>query len=417
MTILQKDYSSNYSIKELAINDIAPKYFDMVDINQLNIGMFGYSTEMISNTTEDTFNAVSIFLKEMFPNKAILPESIYNYASLFQLDNLFATPASTYMMLFINEKDIVNLGINKGSFYEFILDSDLVIDIEDKRFMLDYNIVITAKPYKTDYIFTAQYKLEYLGLFVKVRQLSKTSISEQVFTNDKINFPTFSLNFVDQLANFEIYYKSPDSSDFIQLKKRVVNTPAIDTPFCYYTVKNQNEIVISFSTLSKYFQPKFNSEFKIDLYTTTGSAGNFPAYTGTEVNVIPKSEIYTYNNGIVIFAIPQSDSVGGSDYLDIEELRSIVVEKFSTVDSYTNENDLQVYFTNFKYRYGNEILFIKKRDDAFERLFSSFALLKDENNDIYHTNTLHAIIIPSEFDTIYIQNKLLVLKPGHLFRF
>ena len=162
---------------------------------------------------------------------------------------------------------------------------------------------------------------------------------------------------------------------------------------------------------------KFNSEFKIDLYTTTGSAGNFPAYTGTEVNVIPKSEIYTYNNGIVIFAIPQSDSVGGSDYLDIEELRSIVVEKFSTVDSYTNENDLQVYFTNFKYRYGNEILFIKKRDDAFERLFSSFALLKDENNDIYHTNTLHAIIIPSEFDTIYIQNKLLVLKPGHLFRF
>jgi len=437
----KRDYSSIYSIKEFAMTEIAPKYFDLDDVNQLNIGLLGYTTELVANTTEDTFNSVSTFIKEMFPNKAIIPESIYNYASLFQLDNLFANPSNLSVMLFLNEADIIKLGTKKDNYYEFVLDSNLVIDIEGKQFMPDYDIVINCKPYKGDYIFTASYDLNYknslsdivnpyiktkrikytntnyIGLLLKVRQVNKFQQTEYIITNDKINLPTLSFQFFDQLANFEVFYKAPEDKTYTQLIKRLMNTPPIRTPFCYYKFKNEHQIEITFTSRDNYFQPKFNSELLIHYETTTGVKGNFSFYKGNNVAVIPKSDKYAYNNNIALFAIVQSESVNGRDSLGLDEIRSIVVEKFSTVSSYTNENDLQMYFSNFRYKYGNEVLFLKRRDDAFERLFSAFAIMKDMNKDIYPTNTLHLDMTPSQFDIEYEQSNRYILKAGRLFRY
>lgn len=436
-----RDYSSIYSIKDFAINQIAPKYFDLNVVNQLNAGLLGYITELIGNTTEDSFNSVSTFIKEIFPNTAVIPESIYNYAALFQLNNLFATPADMSVVLFVSEKDIISLGQNKGSFYEFILDSDLVIDVEGQQFMLDYDVIIDCKPYKGDYIFTATYDLNfenflsdvsnpyiklkrikysntnYLGLFVKVRRINKFEQPEYIINNDKINLPTLSFNYNDQLANFEVFYKESNSNEYSQLTKRLINTSPLTTPFCFYKFKNDNEIELSFTSRDKYFQPKFNSEIIIRVFTTTGTKGNKPLYTGTSISVIPKSNKYDYNNNLAMFAIVQSESSNGEDSLTLDDLREIIVEKFSTVDSYTNENDLQMYFSNFKYKYGNEILFIKRRDDAFERLFSAFALMKDENKDIYPTNTLHLDLNLTDFDIEYEQSDMYILKAGHIFKY
>ncbi len=87
---MSSNYTSVYSIKDMAINTIAPKYFNLEEVNQLNIGLLGYTTELIANNTEDVFNTASVFLNEMFPNLAVLPETLYTYASMFQLDTLFA---------------------------------------------------------------------------------------------------------------------------------------------------------------------------------------------------------------------------------------------------------------------------------------------------------------------------------------
>jgi hypothetical protein len=132
---------------------------------------------------------------------------------------------------------------------------------------------------------------------------------------------------------------------------------------------------------------------------------------------MPKSEVYEYNNSIVLFAIIQSESSKGQDKPTIEQLREISVEKMSTVDSYTNENDLQLYFSGFKSRYNSEVLFIKKRDDTLERLFSAYALIKDANKDIYPTNTLHLNLLPTDFDLEYEQSDKYLLKPGRLFKY
>jgi len=435
-----RDYSSGYTIKEFSLN-LIKKYFNLDDVNQLNVGLLGYATEMITTISEDSFNTLATLIPEIFPNKADLPESIYNYASLFQIDNIFATPSEMGIVLFVNEDDVIRLGTNKGTFIEFILDSNMIIDVEGIQFMLDYDIKIIATKQLGEYIYVAYYNLDfnntlsninnpyikikrinysgskYLCLSVKVKQMNKFIKTEHIITNDKINYPTIPIEFSDYLANFEIFYKSPDSTQFIQLQKKLINTPPLKEPFCYYSSKDSQLINISFTPLENYFQPKFNSEIKIYIFNTIGSKGNFPLYQGNNISVIPKSEKYEYNNNIILFAITQTESKLGLDILPRTELQQNTVKKFSTVESLTTENDLQLYFDNLKYKYGADILFTKRRNDPFERLFGSFILSKGIDENIYSTNTLHLKIKPLDFDLEYEQGNRLLLKPGHLFKY
>lgn len=437
---MEKNYDSIYSIKEFASKNLIPKYFGE-DVNKLNIGLLGYTTELISNIAEDSFNTISTFIKEMFSNLATLPDSIYTYAALNNIDNFFATPSSLGIMLFVNEKDIINFGEQKSSHKEFVLDSDMIIDIEGKQFMPDYNIIIQAKPYKNDYIFTALYDInynnsisditkpfiklkrinylneKYIGLMITVRQINKFSINDSILSNDFLNSPTLSFEFDDQLANFEVYYKSPSDENYVQLEKKIKNSAPSKTPFCFYSFKNDKKIEISFTNKDNYFQPAFNSDFIIDYYTTTGDNGNFPLYVGNEIKIIPNSDIYEYNNNIILFGIPQTESIGGKNAPSLNEIKDLYLEKHATYGAYTSENDLKLYFKKIKDDYGTDILFIKKRDDVFERLFSSFSLFRNMDGNIFHTNTLNFNVLPSQFDLEYEQSDMYILKPGHLFKY
>jgi len=435
-----RDYSSSYSMKQFYL-ELIKKYLNVDDVNQLNIGLLGYNTEMITGIGEDTFNTITTLIPEIFPNKAVLPESIYNYASLFQIDNIFATPSEMGLILFVNEDDIIKFGTRKDTFIEFVLDSNMIIDVEGTQFMLDYDIKINVTKRLGEYIYMASYDLnfnntisnvvnpyikikrinyngiKYLGLLVKVRQVNKFIKNEHIITNDKINYPMIPIEFSDYLANFEVFYKPPDSSVYTQLQKKIINSPPLKEPFCYYSFKYEGQINISFTPLDYYFQPKFNSEILIYIYNTIGSKGNFPLYIGNNILITPKSEIYDYNNNIVLFAIAQTESKLGADILPLDELQKLTVEKFSTVESYTNENDLQMYFDKFKYVYGADVLFTKRRNDPLERLFGSFIMCKEEGGNIYSTNTIHLKLNTTDFDLEYEQSGRLILKPGHLFKY
>lgn len=437
---MDKNYSSIYSIKDFASKQLIPKYFSD-DVSKLNIGLLGYTTELISNVTEDSFNMVSSFIKEMFPNKATLPESIYTYAALNNIEDFFSIPSCMGLMLFINEDDILNLGENKGSYREFILDSDLIVDIEGKQFMIDYDIIIQAKPYKNDFIFSAFYNIDftnsisevknpyiklkrinysngkYLGLLVKARQINKFSLTQNIINNDRINLPTITVDFTNQLANFEVFYKAPGNVKYTQLVKKSLNSSPLKVPFCFYRFKNNSQIEITFTSRDNYFQPAFNSEILINFYTTTGEIGNFPLYKGDNITVLPKSDIYEYNNKIIVFAIAQTESTGGKNSLSVEQIKELVLERHSTSGAFNTESDLQTYFSKFSDNNGTEILFIKKRDDLFQRLFSAFSLIKDSYDNIFHTNTLNLNIYPSSFDLEYEQSDRYILKAGHLFKY
>lgn len=438
-----RNYSSIYNIKDFARNALMPKYFDVNEVNDLNVGLLGMTTELITSGFEDNFNTVSMYLKELFPNTATMSETIYTYASLFQISELFATPASMDIILMVKESDILTLGTINGNVREFVVDCDTIIDVQGLQYMLDYDVKIRAKRYLDDYIFTSVYDFEYrnslnpstsspyikniryngeegkyIGLMVTVHQVNKFKQEEVIINNTRINYPKFKIQYDDMLANFEVFYKSPNMTEETQLTKRLKNSVPIEQPFCYYSFKDNNEIEISFSTREKSFHPDFNSDIRIEYYTTKGTKGNYPLYKGNIMDMVvsPQSERYQYLSSVTMFAIPQTDSMGGSNTLAFDDLKKIVNEKFSTINTITTENDLLQYFDNAKYRMGSHMLFVKKRDDVFERLFTAFTMLKDRNNELIHSNTLNLELNLEDIGSAP-DEKTAVIKPGTIMKY
>lgn len=402
--VVSRDYVDNFSVKEMAKNTLVPKYFEGVDVSDLNVGLLGYTTELISDGLEDTFNTVSLLHEEMFANRAKLPSSILSHAAVFQLSNGMATAAVCDFILILNESYVIKNFQNINGTMTFFIDKDTKILVEDIVFTLDYDICIRGikKEVANGYIYSAQYVIDKfensisniqtpyininrsldgrLTLKVTCHQCQRVEQFEPIVNNTKINLPTFDITFDKQLAGFDVFYKSSSDSDYnTQLTKLTKYSAPLKSPFCYYSFTDENVLTILFSNRDTYFQPDFNSEIKIVLYITDGKAGEFTEYNGYNVSVVTTSERYQYNDNFFLLAQVLSSSSNGNDALDLEALQALTVEGYRTANIYATDNDLMEYFNNYKYRYGNECIFIKKRDDVVDRLYSGFIIMKKDD--------------------------------------
>ena len=146
-----RDYTALYKIKEYMKDTIAPKYFNLDEIDDTNVGLFGYITEILANNVEDSFFATTMLFKEIFPVTAEDPESIYLMAALFQMDTHFATPATLGFNILIAEEDLISHATFQDGFYTLNIDRDMKISVEEKEFMLDYDVRIMSKKVEGGY--------------------------------------------------------------------------------------------------------------------------------------------------------------------------------------------------------------------------------------------------------------------------
>lgn len=444
-----RNYADNFSTKEMMVETVIPKYFDDEDLSLRTIGMIGYTTEIVTNTSEDSFNAASVLFRESFANIAQLTESIYAHASIFQIDDIFASAASCKFLLVLEEKAILKNMEQKtqgSSIYNFFIDKNTTIYIEEMPFTLDYDIQINIVKKKNeqgeDYIFTAQYIMDeftygnsiselkdpyvklrrsvdgYIALEVFTHQCTRDTRYETIISNSTINYPTITVdNFDGKLAGFDIFYKDPSGkyakNGFIQMKKQIIYSQPISVPFCYYQLVDGNTLKITFNTKDLFFMPEFNSELEIILYITEGSAGNFDEYNGTDITLIPNTEKYTYSQTYLVAAKPVSSSENGRDSKTVDDLQALAVEGYRTANALTTSHDLQQYFLNYKHRYGDgNILFIEKRNDIYERVFSAF-LVMAKDDYIYKTNSLNLKI--NLYDMKNPEKDVFMIDPGCLF--
>ena len=440
--IVDRDYSDNFSVKETALNTLVPKYFGDEALAQLNVGALGFTMEQIANITEDSFNTMSTLVHEAFPNKAIIPENIYCHAAVFQIDNTYTRCAQCSFVMLLTQEDILQYGTTVGRLTTFYIDKGTIFTVigNDREipFTLDYDIMIQAQKKQVsgsewDYNYSAKYVLDFRNAissindpYLKIRKLPngtillqftahqavRTVIEDTITTNTKINYPVKTYSFENGLAGFDVLYKNPGEKTWTQLTPKIKFSLPSKEPFCYYKLRDDETLEISFSTRDGYFKPEFNSSLKIILYTTIGTAGEFLSYTGNNITITPCTDTWDYNEDIVMAVKPVSDSSGAGEKMSLEALQALTVESYSSATEISSETDLYNYFMNFKYRYGNEICVIKRRDDVTERLYSAFLLMK--NNDyIYPTNTMNFILAYDEYDFDDGIGKFM-LKPGHV---
>ena len=444
-----RDYYDNISVKEMVEDTLVPTYFDDEDISDRTIGMIGYTSELISNTTEDSLNTASVLFRESFANRAQLKESIYSHAAIFQISDVFAKAATCNFLLVIEEAEVIRnmtQSAPASSIYNFFIDKGTIIYVEEIPYTLDYdiklNIVKKITERGDDYIFTAQYILDeyqygnsisdikdpyiklrrssdgFIALDVVTHQCIRDVRYETIISNSIINYPTIDItNFNGKLAGFEVLYKDPSGKyapdEPVQMKTQILYSSPLHTPFCYYQLLNSDTLRITFNTRDLYFMPEFNSELTIILYITEGSDGNFDVYNGNNITLVPSTEKYSYSTNYLTAAKPIGSSGGGRNNTSLTALQDLAVEGYRTANALTTDHDLQEFFNNFKYRYSDdEILFIKKRDDVYERVFAAFFVMK--NNDyIYKTNTLRLRL--NLYDMSNPEKDVFILEPGLLF--
>ena len=448
ITNIDRSYIDNFAIKEFVKDSLIPKYFTDEDISLRTVGLVGMMSEMVSNVAEDGFNATSVLFREIFPNRAEIPESIYSHAALFQLSDIFGSASSCRFVIVFDEKYIIKYSTYdaQSGIYSFTIPKDLTVYVEETPYCLDYDIIIKSvkkvitvnTQQKIDYVFSAMYdksgftnsisdindtyiKIQrdakgYLGLDVTLRQAVRVIEYHNIINNNKINLPVIDIPFTGQLAGFDVRYKTPEQAEYsTQLKTQVVYSQPIVEPFCFYQLYDDNTLRLSFNARDAYFIPEYNSEIEVILYISNGEKGNFDVYNGTNISMSSETMTQLYNDSILMGAKPLGASLGGKDRTSIDELKALTVEGYRTALSLTTEADLNYYFNDWKYRYGDSyIKFIKRRNDVYERIFGGFILVR--NNDyIYKTNTLNIKLNLS--DMINTEENIYMIEPGTVFMY
>ncbi len=435
-----KDYSTIYNIEDFMLSEIAPKYFDTGETSLHRIGLLGMITDTVSSSIEDQFEVMGRYLEESLVPLASIPEFIYAHAASYDVQDIFATPSKMTIFLGVKESDIVDNMKLVGAHYEFKIDSDLKIYVDEDGiiYSIPYDIIIRTTKYKNEYTHVAAYdvsfnngaakittpyiklmRMRYLKdswIFLKVTvyQYERKKTTENIITNNKLNIPYIDKTFDNQLCNFEIFYQAAGSSKLVQLEKKADTDPAVTTPFVYYKMIDDNTIRFSFANDDRYFVPDYNSTLVIHMYETLGKSGNFDS-NPREITCSPapetENEDISYNRNLYMEGFIQSISDGGSDQKTIDEVQAMTRENMITIKSYTTDTDLNLRFLNYGLTNNTKAVFVKQRDDYAGRIYGCFIMMGD-GTDIYPTNTLDLRLKTSEVDARHDNLRQFVLKPG-----
>ena len=252
-------------------------------------------------------------------------------------------------------------------------------------------------------------------MMVNLKQMVMQSDTQTVTTDSLVQTVSLLFSFEGNLAGFEVYYiAEPDVSKPVHLTKLMQGNPIPETPFCYYRLLNENLLEVTFPK-NIYFTPEIGSEIRVDFYTSLGKAGEFDSFTGA-LTCGMESETYPYNNNMTLIGFANGASVGGKDVPSLEKFTQIVHNAYSTNNTFTTANDLQIRFDALSENDNNRVKFRKKRSDI-RREYGAYILLKDSKNNVVPTNTLSVQLRLDDFDTHNGTTQKAIIKPGAIFEY
>ena len=459
---------STYNIQDEWINNIATKHFNLEDISLLKSGLFGYVNEVMAASVEDAMLNSNIISNEIFPNKAKLKSSIYNYASLEGYDAYNYKCATATLSVGFNRTKFLeqllklNFEDSAETIKEVTINRDTKFIIDDKySFMLDYDVVITvdfsssltyphisavyknntANAYFTDEL-TENSSItvedsddsDYFFLFLKMRQVSKEVYEFTCDSAETLDQMNFELKYEGKMYDFIVKYLDSNyvnteqesvDSYWQKLKKYYLDSIISNKKdyYCYYNFIEDGFYIISFSAFAGYFRPRFNSKLKVIVFTTEGADGNF-SYNGTNCKIewhqtdIEANDKYKISRSYqkclekVDYSVSMvSDSIGGENAPSQEDLQRYVINQFSMRNNITTDNDLETYL---KEKSENTVFKVKKRqDDVIRRLFEVYTYMIN-GSIVVPTRTADLKVIPDK--TNKDLHNSIVIPAGSIFK-
>lgn len=399
------------------VDAIRRNFTPETDPTTMMLSAFGYYTKTFSEMLQNTVVMASEFSNESIANKAKFEKNIIAHALGLGMTDINAVPATFSVLLTFIEDDIERaLHTTSDKPWEFIFDKESAIYFGDHEFHPDYDIVINKVKVNTagtgkDFAYTARYNIDienpisgitnpYLtppirmklqGLNVimvecKLHQVSKQQITTKILSDNSISSKIITFEFEGQLASFTIDVTTGSGNIHLVPVYEGLTLLAVNTryPYFYYTYLDSKTIRVKFDRNS--FIPTINNDITINIQTTEGTDGNFnfsdtvwPAFNFS-------SERFGYTNISCEVRPITCISDNGSNKKTVAELKKIIPKEALSRGSITNLTDLQNYF-NVLSSMGQLHLY-KKRDNALERLYYTFMVMKNSMDTVIPTNTI-----------------------------
>ena len=429
-----------YNIREM-VDEIKAKYVEDEDETTLALGIFGFLGDTEAKKIQTATIMAGELGNEMFPTRAKLDKNILAHAIYCNIGQINAIPSEMTIRIGIKETDLdkymtdntftfdKNCAIYIGE-SEFHLDYDIILKRREARSAADYEytgaavdvstssvdgetgVAVNNDVYSARYIYSAQYDMstsnilsdinnpylsqpivtnfnnfKYIFMTAKIRQVHIETITDTMITNSVIDNKSFSFNFTDQLAGFDVY-----CTDSYGVETRLTplfygsSIEADVRAYCWYLYMNDQTIRISFDPNS--YSPGINCQIRIIVYTTQGEAGNFEYKDKSEYDIyVDFASAYTSNKIITCLVQAATDAERGTNRKSTETLKALIPKMAMSRGYITTETDLNNYF-NLISTSSNKVHLQKKVDNQLQRIWYGYYVIKDEENNVIPTNTL-----------------------------
>ena len=455
--VILNNYSDDSRIKQYIRGELMERVFHDIPISKLNTGAFSIISEYISQATEQMAFTSSFYFNENFITKAVLPESIYAEAAIFNLGYAFANPSTTNILLELKLDDLFAITQNaenknaETGLYEFVLDKNTLINMKDgQTYSLDYDISFqymnpTTASDTRNGAWIVQYlndepnsisvnKNKYISyrvtdnwlcLFIKASEYTRQT--HTVINNMTNNVPNQDtvITCNDHICGFDVVYIEPatkagESDKRVPIRHDHIlpihSTVNDQLPYVHYIMDNTQTIRFMWQLQgTKAFIPKLNSRYEITVYTCHGRASNFDEAPNEQPNVVTATNRFKNNANVMKAAFIISGSLGGTDIGTAENVRRKTIEAYNTANVISTDHDIEEWFKTFYFEHILFPFFFKRRDDPWGRIWSGFLALTDQNDEVYRTNTLHGNIT---YDALYsnnsnnVSNNEIIIPPG-----
>ena len=407
---MAKKLVNRVDILDDLINVVTPKYFPDITLDKNRTSIYGYITEAMANSIEDTITLEQRRAADYCPELSNSAIHVRQTAKIRGVGVNYAQPGRCFAIIGILKSDILDKGTKVGNEIQFLVDRRSTILHDNINFSLEDDILIRAVRKTDRYVYAANYTGEhsnydsYIQMFEQVNDVGEEmvtmivqiyqcnyNIQEKVVT-DEIQFlyDGIPFDYNNRLADFEVYYKQTSNDTYKRLDTvHYLTTEA--TEAIYYNDDDDN---ILFILNNPALNISVNATIRVEIKETLGTDGMINIGDSNTTFSLYRDGTYNYA-GVNVLIELLSDTIDASNGDTLAEIKARLIDAKTRRDNITTEHDIISYINDID----ANVQIIKKRNDIEDRRYYMYTLLR-YNDEIVPANTkrLHIYGVQSATD-------------------
>ena len=397
MNKLAKKLIDQKDILEDLIRVVTPKYFPNETLDRNRVSIYGYNTEALARSIEDTVTLEQRRAADYCPELSNSAIRVRQTAKIRGVNTYYAEPGQCFANIGILKSDIISKGTRVNNEIHFIIDRRSTIVHNSINFSLEDDIIIKAVQRRGNWIYSANYTGEHSTYESYIQMYEQTdSFGQEMITmicqiyqcnyniqtktvTDDVQFLYDGLEFDydNLLADFEVYYKPSYSDEYIKLDK-VHYLTTETTKAIYYNDDDDNILYILNNPA---LNIGLNSMIRVEIKETLGEDGMIQIGDDTTTFSLYRDGNYNYS-GVNVYINMLSDTVDASDGDSLSDIKARLIDAKVRRDNITTEHDIISYINDID----ANVQIVKKRNDIEDRRYYMYTLLR-YNREIVPANT------------------------------